>query len=102
MTDFQKTWASRRKKWEHQEQVRIGDIHDECVKRGCDVRFLEMFDTRIWMYPIQQTKVFLERHDNVRLSQWKVYLDVILEKRPHHEKADEWKKSIMMIDESDK
>lgn len=88
------------------EEKRVGDIYSECVKRGCDIRFLKQFDTRIWMYPIQQTKSFqsvlnggkystgVDRH----LKDWKIYLQVLLEKRPKHEKANEWKKALELLD----
>ena len=97
MTDFQKTWVSRRKKWEHQEQVRIGDIYEECVKRGCNIRFLKQFDTRIWMYPIEQTRAFIETDVGIDLKMWKTYLQVLIEKRPNHEKSDDWKKSLLIL-----
>lgn len=97
MTDFQKKWAERRDKWEQHEKKRTGDIYDACVKLGCDPSFLKAFDTRIWQYPIQQTEAFIERRDGSRLKQWKIYLQVILEKRPKHEKADEWKKALNML-----
>lgn len=87
------------------EEERIGDIYNECVKRGCDIRFLKNFDSRIWLYPIEQTTVFLDRRKNAKevvavdnhLKQWKFYLQVIIEKRPNHEKADEWKKALKML-----
>ena len=87
------------------EEERIGDIYNECVKHGCDIRFLKAFDTRMWLFPIEQTKTFLDVQKNGkystgvdnRLKQWKIYLQVIIEKRPNHEKADEWKKALEML-----
>lgn len=59
MSDFQKQWAARKKKWEQQENDRVGDIYHECVKRGCTLEFVKAFDTRIWLYPALQTQAFL-------------------------------------------
>ena len=94
-----------KKRIKDDEEKRVGDIYSECVERGCDLRFLKAFDTRMWLFPIEQTKAFLDVQkdgkystgvDN-RLKQWKIYLQVIIEKRPNHEKADEWKKALKML-----
>lgn len=105
MTEFQKKWAERKKRWEKSEQERVGDIYAECVKRGCNQSFLETFDTRMWLFPVEQTKTFLSipkdgkysHGTENRLKQWKVFLEVILEKRPNHEKAKEWKKALDLL-----
>ena len=87
------------------EEKRVGDIYSECVKRGCTEGFLKTFDTRIWLYPLNQTISFLDvinKHGNnynteERLKQWEIYLKVILEKRPNHEKADEWREALKLL-----
>ena len=96
-----------KKRIRDREEKRVGDIYTECVKRGCSIRFLEQFDTRIWLYPVEQTKTFLELQKSGNLyatdienclKQWKIYLQVILEKRPKHEKATEWEKALEQLD----
>lgn len=86
------------------EEKRVGDIYRECIARGCKKEFLQSFDTRIWLFPVEQTRLFLERRSNENayneekhLKQWQTYLQVILEKRPNHEKATEWKESLEII-----
>ena len=95
-----------KKRHNEQEQRRIGDIYSECVERGCDIRFLKAFDTRMWLFPIEQTKTFLDVQQkngkystgiDDRLKQWKIYLQVIIEKRPNHEKANEWKRALELL-----
>jgi hypothetical protein len=88
-----------------QEQRRIGDIYAECMRKGCNEDFLKAFDGRIWLFPVEQTTAFLESVKNGRdmgntqkyLMQWKIYLEVILEKRPNHDKASEWEKALSML-----
>lgn len=89
-----------------QEQRRTGDIYAECVRKGCKEDFLKAFDGRIWLFPVEQTAAFLESVKNGRdtenaqkyLTQWKIYLEVILEKRPNHDKVSEWKKALGMLE----
>ena len=99
MTEFQKKWSERKKQWDEAEHNRTGDIYAECVKRGCDKRFLEMFDTRIWFYPVEQTNAFLAvRNDEDCIRQWKVYLQVVIEKRPNHEMSNKWKIALGLLE----
>lgn len=88
-----------KKRHKEQEQKRIGDIYAECIDRGCKESFLKAFDGRIWVYPVEQTYTFLDSNDNSEhLRQWKLYLQVVLEKRPDHEKADEWKEALRLLE----
>lgn len=88
-----------------QERRRTGDIYAECIQKGCKEDFLKAFDGRISLFPVEQTTAFLESVKNGRdtenaqknLLQWKIYLEVILEKRPNHNKASEWKKALSML-----
>ena len=85
----------------------MGDIYRECINRGCKKEFLQSFDTRIWLFPVEQTRLFLERRSSANvynaekhLKQWQTYLQVILEKRPNHEKAPEWKKALEILEKA--
>lgn len=88
-----------RERLERAEQKRIGDIYAECISRGCEESFLKAFDGRIWLYPVKQTYAFFDIHASAeKLHQWKIYLQVILEKRPNHEKASEWKEALRILE----
>lgn len=42
--------------------------------------------------------MFFDIHASAeKLHQWKIYLQVILEKRPNHEKAGEWKETLKIL-----
>lgn len=88
-----------KKRHDEQEQRRIGDIYESCIEKGCKESFLKAFDGRIWMYPLEQTYTFIEIDDSNSLKQWKIYLQVIVEKRPNHEKVSEWRESLKILDE---
>lgn len=79
-----------------QENKRIGDVYAECERRGCTRSFITAFNTRIELFPMRQTLAFLERKDSFskELKQWKIYLQVLVDLRPDHEKYDEWKQAI--------
>ena len=82
------------------ENKRVGDIYAECERRGCTKSFLESFNTRAELYPMNQTLAFLERKDRFseELKQWKIYLQVFVDLRPDHEKIDEWKRALKELD----
>lgn len=80
------------------EQARIGDIFDACKKRGCEETFLKAFESRIMHYPEEQTKIFLEGTAEKLLPQWKIYLEVMVEKRPNHPNKGKWEKALSMLD----
>lgn len=93
-----------------QEEKRIGDIYEECEKRGCNRRFLQAFDTRVWLYPVKQAEAFLSLRNNTvtdqtqlaeRLRQYRIFLEVLIEKRPNHEKQNEWKRALQVIEDAD-
>lgn len=86
-----------KKRHKEQEQRRVGDIYAECIDKGCKEGFLKALDGRIWVYPVEQTYTFLDIADSDSLRQWRIYLQVILEKRPDSEKADEWKESLKLL-----
>lgn len=98
MTDFVK-W---KKKVAESEEKRIGDVHKACVGKGCERRFLELFDSRIWLFPKQQTKAFMTSPDKTfrkenNLRQWKIYLETLIELRPHDDMVSEWRASLAII-----
>lgn len=83
------------------------DIYEYCEKNGCDKDFVDAFRARMFISPIQQTKCFIESvrrnskygFDQIgKLRKWKTYLSVLLELRPKHDKVDEWKESLSIID----
>jgi len=91
-----------------QEKLRIRDIYEECEKRGCTLRCLKAFDTRVWLYPIKQAEAFLSLRSNPgtdskwlteHLRQYHIFLEVLVEKRPNHEKQSEWKRALQVIDD---
>ncbi len=86
------------------EEEQRGDIYSECIRRGCDRRFLQALDTRMWLFPVRQTKGFLScinKPDAYNLDrdlrQWKIYLEVMIEKRPEEEKAKEWREALELM-----
>lgn len=98
MADIAK-WKERHKE---QEERRIGEIYRECERRGCSHDFLVSFDTRIWLYPMKQTLSFLDnpKEFSDKIRQWKIYLEVLIEKRPQDKMSGEWVKSLREIDNS--
>ncbi len=96
------------------EEKRVGDIRRECIKRGCEEHFLRAFDTRIWLYPLRQTKMFVDvieciNFNNIneymiedaktKFKMWKIYLQVLIEKRPDNEMVNEWKEALKLTEE---
>lgn len=62
---------------------------------------MKAFDSRIQLYPIEQTATFIEKaavFDKKMFRQWEIYLEVMIEKRPKHDKAEEWKKALKMME----
>lgn len=91
------------------ENKRIGDIYAECQRLGVQMRFLQAFDTRAWLFPVEQTRAFIDakaRHTRAfdadsALEQWGTYLRVLIKKRPEHEKVAEWEKALAMLKQYD-
>lgn len=103
MTDLRE-WI---KKIEEQEERRVGDIYAECEKRGCRRSFLKAFDTRTWLFPETQARAFMagrkrastDQESLIRqMRQYRIFLEVLIEKRPNHEKRSEWERALRMID----
>ncbi|MEY8313227.1 hypothetical protein AALA61_14890 [Oscillospiraceae bacterium 42-9] len=95
------------KKVREQEEQRVGDIYAECEKRGCERSFLQAFDTRAWLFPVEQAKAFLSSRNNPSsdqasfsdyIRQYRIFLEVLIEKRPNHEKQNEWKKALQVME----
>lgn len=92
------------KKIKEKEEQRIGDIYKECVKRGCDLGYLKAVDTRVWLYPVKQTRALLALRNNRfaynvsdHIRQWTILLQVLIALRPEHEKANEWKEALEIL-----
>lgn len=97
-----------KKRHEEQELKRFGDIIEECVSRGCDTEILYALDTRVWMYPVKQAEVILSATDNKytdkdrlhkTVQQYKVLLEVLIEKRPDNGMVQEWKEALKLLSE---
>ncbi len=89
-----------------EKENRVGDIYAECEKKGCNRHFLSSFDTRIWLYPIEQAEGFLtlkrssrmdQKSVSGQIQQFKIYLEVLIEKRPNHEKRREWERALAIL-----
>lgn len=87
-------------KLKNQEENRIGNVYNECEKRGCPSRFAKAFNTRAELFPEKQTRTFLEQNNfsSEYLKWWKVYIEVLIENLPNHEKINEWKQCIKLIE----
>lgn len=88
------------------EEKKYGDIYRECQKRGCDKNFCESFDTRISLFPLKQTEIFIEfnkepdKHywvNDEKIKKWKIYLEVYIELRPDDEKTGERKRALELL-----
>lgn len=85
----------------------LKNVKDECVARGCELRFVNSFCGRLELSPYEQTQIFLEGlskankyidHDaNYRLKQWKIMLEIFSKNFPKHEKYSDWDKSLKAI-----
>ncbi len=99
---------------EELDQQRIGaDILDACEQRGCERLFSRTFYTCADKYPLDETNRCLallaltqkeqwesclsKKHAVDMIKQWRILLEVLLEMRPEHEKADEWKQALDML-----
>ncbi len=88
------------KKAQDKEEKRIGEVYDECVKRGCERQFLVQFNTRIEVHPIEQTKAFFKMREIPldKIKQWKIYLQVLIEKRPDSPMVKDWKMALEILE----
>lgn len=95
-----------RKRIKEQEKQRIEDVYEACEKRGCDRHFLSTFDTRAWLFPEAQAKAFLSLRNSRgieqerladQLRQYRIFLEVLIEKRPNHEKNKEWVQALELL-----
>lgn len=82
-----------------QEEQRMGVVYSECERRGCSRYFAKAFCTRAELFPMKQTLSFLEnRQENKdRLKQWEIFMQVLIEKKPEHEKCGEWRRCIKVL-----
>lgn len=90
-----------------QKRKRIGDIMDECARRGIDLDFVKAFEWRIWLSPLGQAKSMVsarlygqeESETKKFVNNLKATLEVFIEKRPNHEMRAEWEEGIRVMDE---
>lgn len=80
----------------------MGTVYAECEKRGCNRDFARSFDTRAEFYPMKQTLSFFEMHLQEKqlakaLKLWEIFLQVLIEQKPQHEKYAEWQSCIELI-----
>lgn len=77
----------------------MGAVYSECEKRGCSRDFVKSFDTRAELFPMKQTLAFLENKEtnNKHLKQWDIFLQVLIEMKPEHQKYEEWKRSVKVL-----
>ena len=96
MSEFVKSLRAR---IADQEEQRMGDVYSECEKRGCSRYFAKSFCTRAELFPMKQTLSFLENKpvNKEHLKQWEIFVQVLIEKKPEHEKCEEWKRSIKVL-----
>ncbi|MBR2132919.1 MAG: hypothetical protein IJ955_10385 [Oscillospiraceae bacterium] len=112
LTEFQHTWAERYKILEEKERARIGDVYDECERRGCDRQFLKASSGRMELSPLKQTLTLIALYERETqkngcidkysldyICQWKIYLEVLVERRPMHEMWSEWDQSLQIMNE---
>ena len=53
--------SSELKQWlRNNEEKEFGDIYRECQKRGCDDDFCKAFYTRMSLFPLRQTEIFVD------------------------------------------
>ena len=78
----------------------MGDIYEECEKNGCDKSFCESFETRMRLFPLRQTQLFLNSRfkKDQKINQWKIYLLAFIKLRPNDEKTDERKAALKLLE----
>lgn len=86
---------------QHEEEM----CYLQALKNGCEERFLRCFDGRMELYPLEQTKAFLEllktKHLDTteqKLKQWLVWLKTLVKEKPTHKDVNIWEKSIKLIE----
>ncbi len=102
-----KKWEDFKKKSAQKDRERIGDVYDECVSRGCDINILRSLETRVWLYPVKQVMALLsirnnkytdEKSLNERLRQYKIFLEVLIEKKPDSNMIKEWQNALNLLE----
>lgn len=102
MTDFVKKMIQRNRE---AEEAKYGAIYSACEEKGCDRPFVKVFIFRAELYPLEQTSCFLhptKYTEESEVKKWEVLLRALVEKKPTHEKVEEWKKAIAEIESFNK
>ena len=95
MSDFSKQFSAQ---VAEREQARMGDIYDFCEKRDCDKRFCQAFETRMLLFPMTQTQIFMDKSKTENRKKWKIYLEAFIVLRPNDSKTDERKKALKLLE----
>lgn len=88
------------------EYARMKDIYEKCDEKGLSRYFADSLYYRMIQNPMKQTKslIGLRESNNPyfsedNLKKWGVYLEIMLELLPKHEKAGEWKESQRLMEQ---
>ena len=77
------------------ETERMKDVYEGCAETGLPKRFADTFYFRITEFPLKQTKSVIAAKGDV--ASLKLYLQIMLDKRPNDPKAEEWRQSLTLI-----
>ena len=78
------------------EAERMKDIYEGCAETGLSKRFADAFYFRITEFPLKHTKNVIATKGDVKSL--KMYLQIMLDKRPNDPKVEEWKRSLALIE----
>ena len=98
-----------RERLRKEEAEKYKDIYAECDKRGLSREYAKDFYYRMIQFPIEQTKTVILLYNKdaskdktvgkKKLKEWKTYLEIMVKTHPKHEKAEDFKKGIKLIEE---
>ena len=83
------------KRMELAEVKRMKDVYEGCAETGLPKRFADAFYFRITESPLKHTKSVIAAKGDV--TSLKLYLQIMLDKRPNDPKVEEWKQSLALI-----
>ena len=75
---------------------RMKDIYEECAKTGLQKRFVDAFYYRITEFPLKHTKSVIDTNGDI--ESLKLYLKILINKRPNDKMINEWKQSLYYIE----
>ena len=77
------------------EVERMKDVYEGCVETGLSKRFADTFYFRITESPLRHTKNVIAAKGDVKSL--KMYLQIMIDKRPNDPKVEEWRQSLDLI-----